>query len=291
MDVSIIIVNYNTSILISKLMKTIEEKTEGISYEVIVVDNNPTERFAIDLKDYLDKIIYLPLKENVGFGSANNEGLKVAKGRNIFFLNPDTLLKNNALKILSDYLDLNEDLGVCGGNLFNAENEPTHSYQMVFPSLIWELNLLLGKCMLYRTLFGKSFTFNYTDKVKEVAYITGADMMVKRSVLEEVGSFNPLFFMYYEETELSFRIHKAGYKICSIPQAEIFHLEGKSVENNLRKQKMMLASRKIYYKLTDGKKVLDDLICITTFYVRYLLCVLRKDSDGAQYWKTIKDLV
>ena len=111
MDVSIIIVNYNTSILISKLMKTIEEKTEGISYEVIVVDNNPTERFAIDLKDYLDKIIYLPLKENVGFGRANNEGLKVAKGRNIFFLNPDTLLKNNVLNsngiFVNDYISNN----------------------------------------------------------------------------------------------------------------------------------------------------------------------------------------
>jgi GT2 family glycosyltransferase len=84
-DVSIIIVNYNTSALIKNLLDSLYEKTEGISYEVIIVDNKPTEQFAIDLKDYLDRIIYLPLKENVGFGRANNEGLKIAKGRNIFF--------------------------------------------------------------------------------------------------------------------------------------------------------------------------------------------------------------
>ena len=99
MDVSLIIINYNTSLLIKDLLKSIYEKTEDITYEIIVVDNNPTEQFSIYLKDYLDKIIYLPLKENVGFGRANNEGLKVAKGRNIFFLNPDTLLVNNAIKI------------------------------------------------------------------------------------------------------------------------------------------------------------------------------------------------
>lgn len=290
-DVSIIIVNYNTSALIKNLLDSLYEKTEGISYEVIVVDNKPTEQFTIDLKDYLDKIIYLPLKENLGFGRANNEGLKVAKGKNIFFLNPDTLLLNNAIKLLSDYLDNHEEVGVCGGNLFDAELNPTHSYQMTFPSLAWELNLLLGKSIWFRLLYGRSFTFNYSQKHKEVAYITGADMMVKRHVLECVGAFNPAFFMYYEETELSYRIHKAGYKIINMPEVKILHLEGKSIQTNFAKQQMLLSSRKTYYKLTIGKKYIHDVLCKFTFWIRLVAATLRGSQEEITYWKNSIKLV
>ena len=291
MDVSIIIVNYNTSVLIKNLLKTIEEKTEGVSYEVIVVDNNPTEQFAIDLKDYLEKIIYIPLKENVGFGRANNEGLRVATGRNIFFLNPDTLLLNNSIKLLSDFLDAHAEVGVCGGNLFDAELNPTHSYQMTLPSLSWVLNLFLGRYAWFRLLYGKSFTFNYSNKNKEVAYITGADMMVKRMVLEQVGPFNPDFFMYYEETELSYRVHKEGYKIINLPEVKIMHLEGKSIQTNFAKQQMLLTSRKTYYKLTTGKKLMDDILCKFTFWTRAMISRLRGKKEEVIYWKNSIKLV
>lgn len=285
MDVSIIIVNYNTSALIKNLLDSLYDKTEGINFEVIVVDNNPTEQFAVDLEYYIDKIIYIPLNENVGFGRANNEGLKVAKGRNIFFLNPDTLLLNNAIKILSDYLDSHDKVGVCGGNLYDASMNPTHSYQMTLPSVTWELNLFFGKGMWYKLVYGKSYTHNYTQKPKEVAYITGADMMVRRQVLDGVGSFNPAFFMYYEETELSYRIQKNGYKIMSVPAARIMHLEGKSIHANMSKQQMLLASRKTYYALTVGKKWLDDAICKFTFWTRSMICVLIGKQDEKNYWK------
>lgn len=290
-DVSVIIVNYNTSALIKDLLNSLYTKTEGISYEVIVVDNNPTEQFTIDLKDYLDKIIYIPLEENVGFGRANNEGVKVAKGRNIFFLNPDTLLVNNAIKILSNYLDANKEVGVCGGNLYDANGAPTHSYQMTFPSITWELNLFFGKCWWYRLVYGKSYTFNYTSKNREVAYITGADMMVKRHVLEEVGAFNPAFFMYYEETELSYRIHKNGYKIVNIPEVKITHLEGKSISTNFSKQQMLLTSRKTYYTLTVGKKIIDDAICKFTFWTRLVVSTLKGRKEEVTYWKNSIKLV
>jgi GT2 family glycosyltransferase len=291
MDVSIIIVNYNTSALIKNLLDSLYDKTEGVNFEVIVVDNNPTEQFAVDLEYYIDKIIYIPLNENVGFGRANNEGLKVAKGRNIFFLNPDTLLLNNAIKILSDYLDSHDKVGVCGGNLYDASMNPTHSYQMTLPSVTWELNLFFGKGMWYKLVYGKNYTHNYTQKPKEVAYITGADMMVKRQVLDSVGGFNPAFFMYYEETELSYRIQKNGYKIMSVPDAKIMHLEGKSIQTNLSKQQMLLASRKTYYRLTVGKRRIDDAICKYTFWTRAMMCAIKGKQDEKIYWKNSIKLI
>ena len=101
MDVSIIIVNYKTLSLIVNCIRSIIEKTDGISYEIIVVDNNSNDDFSKCLKDKFGNLVKcVPLQENIGFGRANNEGLKIATGRNIFYLNPDTLLINNAIKIL-----------------------------------------------------------------------------------------------------------------------------------------------------------------------------------------------
>jgi GT2 family glycosyltransferase len=284
MDVSIIIVNYNTSVLIKKLLETIEDKTEGISYEVIVVDNNPTEQFAVDLKDYLDRIIYLPLKENVGFGRANNEGLKIAKGRNIFFLNPDTLLVNNAIKILSDYLDENENVGVCGGNLYDLDLNPNHSCMPKLPGLFSEINLMLGNS-LYKLLYG-SYDFNNTDNPKKVGYITGADMMVKRNILDKIGGFNPIFFMYYEETELSFRIKKEGYDIISVPSAKIIHLESKSFTSSVKKQKLVLQSRKKYLKIIYPlyKRIITDFVYIVSCIVALVVFTIKGDKQRKEIW-------
>ena len=121
MDVSVIIVNYKTVPLILDCLESLRAKTKGITYEVIVVDNNSGDDFQERILERFPEVQCLPLPENVGFGRANNEGLKIAKGRNIFFLNPDTLLLNNAIKILSDYLDGHPQVGACGGNLYDAE--------------------------------------------------------------------------------------------------------------------------------------------------------------------------
>lgn len=258
MDVSIIIINYKTLSLIVNCIRSIIEKTDGISYEIIVVDNNSNDDFSKCLKDkFGDLVKCVPLQENIGFGRANNEGVGIATGRNIFFLNPDTLLINNAVKILSDYLDANPNVGCCGGNLYNGEMQPIHSYSMLLPSIKWELNLLSGGA-LEKIMWGKNAQFNHTKDFKKVGYICGADMMVKHSVLNEVGAFSKYFFMYYEDTELSYRIHKAGYDIVSVPTAKIQHLVGKSMGGktfNPRRILYIENSSSIFYILhTKGLK-------------------------------------
>ena len=261
MDVSIIIVNYNTIRLTLDAINSIREKITGIKYEVIVVDNNSSDDSENILKNlYKDEVVYVALSENVGFGRANNEGVKIAKGRNILFLNPDTILLNNAVKELCDFLDKNRDVGACGGNLYDELLLPTISYEMNFPSIFYECNLITGK-MLEKMRYGKNRIHNLSGEPISVAYISGADLMVKRTVLDKVGGFNPLFFMYYEETELCWRISKEGYKIKSIPSARIQHLEGKSFsEEKINKVRldMMYSGRNIFYNL-----------CYTNIYKKY----------------------
>ena len=248
MDVSIIIVNYNTWELTSQCIDSIYRITEAVSFEVILVDNasvdGSRERFQNDTR-----IIYIYSEENLGFGRANNMGLSVAKGRNILFLNPDTLLLNNAVKILSSVLDSNTEVGVCGGNLYDAQMIPALSFKRIFPGIAEECNSLLFH-VPEKLFYGRSWYHNYTSEPMDVAYVSGADLMVRKSVLDEVGAFSPEFFMYYEETDLCFRIAAAGYRIRSVPQACIQHLEGGSFQNtvNIRRLTFSENGRDVFYK-------------------------------------------
>ena len=222
MDVSIIIVSYNTRELVRACLHSLYKNTSSLVFEVIVVDNNSQDRISEMLNEEFKEVKFLALPNNIGFGRANNEGIKIANGRYIFLLNPDTLLLNNAIKILSEFLEIRRDVAVCGGNLYTGDLSPTHSYMMYLPSLKGELNeMLFGH--LYRKKYGVSLEFNHGDCPLEVGYITGADMMIRRDVLDEVGLFDADFFMYFEETELTWRIKKRGYKVMNVPSAKIIH--------------------------------------------------------------------
>lgn len=251
MDVSIIIVNYKTVPLIINCVHSILEYVRDIEYEVIVVDNHSEDGFQERLRaEFGDGVVCLPLSENIGFGRANNEGFKIAKGRNLFCLNPDTLLLNNAVKILSDYLDGHPGVGACGGNLFDESMRPMHSFSRTFPSFWSELDGLFFN-VIGRLAYSDSTMFNHTGTVLDVAYITGADLMMKREVLDITGGFSPDFFMYFEETDLCRRIKNHRLSIVSVPEAKIQHLEGKSFSEqkiNVRRMEVFEKGRLIYYR-------------------------------------------
>lgn len=252
MDVSIIIVNYNTSKLILDCVKSIKEKTDSISYEIIVVDNNSPHDDGLILLAENPDVIFIKALENLGFGRANNLGTKHASGEYFFFLNPDTMLINNAIYEMVNFLKTNSGVGACGGNLFDAEGRPTHSYSRLFPSIIKEIDYALRRG-ISKMIFGHNHEFNHTGKALEVAFVTGADLMIPRSVWNSVGGFSDDFFMYFEETELEYRINKAGFRVYSIPTAKIVHLEGKSFTLNVEREKRILRGRFVYFHKVYGK--------------------------------------
>lgn len=270
-DVSIIIVNYNTKELTKQCIASIIQKTGEICYEIIVVDNASTD----GSKEYfqnLENIVFLPQKNNLGFGKANNKGLKVATGKYVFFLNSDTYLRNNALKLFYDFMEgYDKKVGCIGCLLKDVNLDRTHSYAD-FPS---KRELLLGRLLnpIYN-LFGKKYHILDQGKAIKsnhfnVDYVTGADLFVRKEVLDKFGGFDPDFFMYYEETELQKRLTKHGYPSMIIVGPEIVHLEGASVNKqkgvrNYRKMMMVQKSQFIYFKKVSN----------TFYYVLYRLSFL-----------------
>jgi GT2 family glycosyltransferase len=218
------------------------------------------------VKEAFPKVILIESQKNLGFGQANNLGFKRAKGRNIFLLNPDTILLNNAVKILSDYLDNNLQVGVCGGNLYNEKGEPMHSMGRYMPSIFLELNNLF-RSRLFKIMHKKNLYFNHTNNPLKVAYVIGADMMLRAPILNTVGGFDPDFFMYLEEIELTYRIKKSGFSIYSVPDAKIIHLEGQSFSDNLERKKLLSNSSDLYYKKTHNW-FSRKIICIIKFLTK-----------------------
>ena len=294
MDVSIIIVNYNTFSHTKAAIESVFEKTEGITYEIILIDNNSPDGSGQELKYFFnEKIVYLQNHENVGFGRANNEAAKIAKGRNLFLLNSDTILVNNAVKILSDYLDSNPRVGCCGGNLLDTDKKPVHSFSRYFvPSVFEEINQLFFK-LPEKLLYGKNTIYNNTNKPLKVAYITGADLMIRKNIFDTLNGFAPDFFMYHEESELEYRVKNSNYLIISVPFAQIIHLEGKSFSNNFDKLKKYYFSRGIYLRKMHSQVIIyiiNFLFRCRTITRLFLFTILR-NKEKIVLWSEINRLL
>lgn len=274
MNVSVIIVNYNTAALLLQCIDSIVEHTHGVSYEIIVVDNG-SDKENIHILRNDNRISLLEMNKNLGFGQANNAGALKAKGEHLFLLNPDTLLVNDAISILYQHLTTHPHSGICGGNLFTKDMEPTHSYHVMLPSILSEMDFACGQ--LYRHLrYGRDAQFNHTGKTREVAMITGADMMVRREAWEKVDGFDTAFFMYCEDADLCLRIKNEGYGIVSVPEASIIHLEGKSFAESKTYCQRILDGRFTYFRkhYSPIYNRASDLLNITSLLCAITVCAL-----------------
>lgn len=240
-DVSVIFVNYKTKDLTISAINSVIEKTQNINFEIFVVDNNSQDGSIEEIEKQFPDINVIKNKSNIGFGAANNLAIKQAKGKYILCLNTDTVLMNNALRIMFDYMEENPNTGVCGGNLYNENLKPSMSYAN-FPNF-WN-------CLAFSWLIKRIFPIlrNHTEtkKIKEVDFITGADIFLRKSVLDAIGYFDENFFMFAEEADLCKRIKNTGYKRVIVPEAKIIHLEGKSSANFWGNIKLRVKSRYLY---------------------------------------------
>jgi len=284
MDVSIIIVNFNTKALLKQCIESVFEKTQDIEFEVIVVDNASSDGSQQMVKEVFPEITLIESPENLGFGRANNLGSTKAKGRYLFFLNSDTILINNAIRILSDFLDKKTNTGICGGNLFDENEQGIYSYTMLLPSILSELNAF-SNGYIEKILYKKDLCFNTTNSPKEVGYITGADLMIRTDLFNMLNGFDSDFFLYFEETELTYRVKKLKYKVFNVPQAKIIHLFGKSSSDSEGKIKLSLRSRRLYYKKTYNLFLyyIADGIFLFTILSRLLFFIRNKQKY--EYWK------
>lgn len=291
-NVSIIIVNYNTLHVLLPCIDRIVEQTKDISYEIIVVDNGSTDR-SIEVLSNDKRLTLVSTRENLGFGKANNKGLEYAHGKYIFFLNSDTLLKNNAIKMLYDFAEQYQgQLGAVGCILEDRQGNRIHSYGH-FPKMSDDFRILLWTPIQKGLHLYKAPVITYPDDWMKVDYVTGADLFVGRQVLDECGTFHPAFFMYFEESEMEHRFMSHGFDNILLNAPRIVHLEGeggkdgnasKFLRDTLRQQK----SEYIYFKLTEPRwkyylyRIIHPILRQTVW--------LNPNISWADKWKCVKQL-
>lgn len=231
-NVSVVIVNYNTRELLRDCIKSIYERTQGVSFEVIVSDNGSVDGSLEMLKTEFSQVVLVENNANLGFGTANNRGLDVAKGECIFYLNSDTLLLNNAVKLFYDAWKAcaRGSIGAMGCTLVDADGKLTESYG-TFPKA---KDLL--KAMVHHTLafyvknMMKLFRMDisklrpvpvYQKWIGDVDYVTGADLFMAN---DENARFDEKFFLYFEETDMQWHLAQKGLRRVIVEGPQIQHL-------------------------------------------------------------------
>jgi hypothetical protein len=221
-DLSIIIVAYNGEALLHATLTSIERYVHGISYEVIVVDNSP----APGLTRFDDMVAHAHLlrnPQNTGFAAANNLGLRVSQGRYVALLNPDTLLRDDALSRLVRWLDDHPRVGAVGPQLLQPDGQPQpYSYGSA-PTPQYVLRRMWAR-LRGRYLHGWTGT-----QPQQVDWVAGTCMIVRRSAFEAVGGLDERFFLYFEDVDWGWRLRRAGWSVVFLPDVAIIHIGGGSV--------------------------------------------------------------
>jgi len=288
-DVSVIIVNFNTKELVRECIDSIwkNEAQSGLSLEIIVVDNGSNDGSKEMLvEDH--RITLITATENLGFGKANNLGVENAKGKFVLLLNSDTIVRNRAIKLFYDFFNENFDrlkIGVLGCVLSDIDGRELKS-DIKFVSVRREMKSVVLK--VRKKLFNIMDTrYCYSDRLCfSVEGVLGADMFLLRSLFNEVGGFDPDFFLYGEEVELQNRIKKRGLNQYLIRSPKIVHLEGASGNKKNGRMSEATIYHQIRGKLLNVYKhssVFNFILFSMFIFVTYAPYVILNNRFSGQY--------
>lgn len=238
MDVSVIIVTFNTLELTRNCVDSVIEHTKSNSYEIILVDNSSTDGSKEFFQNYRG-VKYIYNSQNLGFGKANNIGAKEAKGRYLFFLNSDTVLLNDAIFYFILKSDRIGEYGCLGCKLVDPQGAFADSggdFPHPKREVMYALHLIKKK---------NNPVLEFRDGKAIIDYVIGADIFLRKSLFEIIGGFDDNFFMYYEETDLQKRVSSLYYTNYIIEGPQIVHYEGRS-QNRVSLSKSMMTERSMF---------------------------------------------
>jgi GT2 family glycosyltransferase len=235
MKLSVIIVNYNVRHFLEQCLHSVRKASKDLAVEIFVVDNNSVDNSLEMVRQKFPEVIIIANKENVGFSRANNQALRIAKGEYCLLLNPDTVVEEDTFKKVIDFMDTHPDAGGLGVYMIDGKGNflPESKRGLPTPSVAFYKIFGLSALFPKSKIFGK-YHLGYLDKDKihEVEILSGAFMLSRKKVLDEIGLLDEDFFMYGEDIDLSYRIIKAGYKNYYYPETHIIHYKGESTKKS-----------------------------------------------------------
>lgn len=233
MHLSVIIVNYNVKYFLEQAIKSVLTAAKDLNVEIIVVDNCSTDGSVEMIQTRFPEVVLIANQNNPGFSIANNQGLAIARGQYILFLNPDTVVSESTIHSCLSYMEKNPAVGALGVKMVDGAGQFLPESKRGLPTP----KVAISKALGLHKLFPQSPAFNWyymghipENKVGEIEILCGAFMWIRKSVLDVIGGFDEQFFMYGEDIDLSYRIIKEGYKIVYFPETTIIHYKGESTK-------------------------------------------------------------
>lgn len=281
---SISIINYNTKKLLYNCLESVYVQCKDINLEVIVVDNNSTDGSQEMVQKQFPQVKLISNAINTGFGRANNQAIRESKGKYILLLNSDTVIINDIIHKMIDFMKANLQTGVVGCKLLKADMTVQPMTNLSFSIWVELIRFLkvkkiifiipgLAKCFAkYFSKFAgkhaRSYFSSYLlqDKVQKVDYVSGACLLTRKDVIMDVGLFDEKFFLYYEDADLCLRIKQKGWEIILLPETGIVHYIGKSTDNDFCKA---FDSRNLsmYYYYTKHHSFMEVLLLKTLILI------------------------
>jgi len=236
MKLSVIIVNYNSQEVLQKCLSSLQKywKSAPFQWEVIVVNNDSQPLF---LPDFSFSCSIIDICQNVGFAAANNSGAMRARGELLFFLNPDTLITDTSFFEMISYLAKNSSVGVIAPCLILPKNRQPQP---------WTCG---SKTSLRRILFKNTFLKPWKKhSLVKVDWVSGAALLTKKRLFNQVGGFDENFFMYFEDQDLCLRIKQLGFEVIFFPFAKVIHLNGQSWKNAAQQKQYFYRSQDYFFQ-------------------------------------------
>jgi len=233
LKLSVIIVNYNVSAFLEQALASAVKAMRGIEGEIYVVDNHSVDNSVAMVRERFPQMKLIENQDNVGFAKANNQAIRISTGEYVLLLNPDTLVEEDTFEKCIRFMDETPDCGGLGVKMVDGQGRflPESKRGIPYPSASFYKLFGLSKLFPKSKKFGAYYaTYIGEDETHEVEVLAGAFMMMRRSVLDEVGLLDEDYFMYGEDIDLSYRILKGGYKNYYFPQTRIIHYKGESTK-------------------------------------------------------------
>ena len=272
MDISFIIVNWNTKDLLIECLASIYQTVNEIAFEIWVVDNGSSDGSVGAIKEKYPGIRIIENRTNLGFAAANNLALERMGGHYALLLNTDTVLTEGAVGELHNFMQGNPEAAIACGQLLNPDGSKQNSIAN-FPSL---LSLVSNETLL-RLLLPRRFPSKrrvYKTPI-EIDSCIGACMLIRKKAIDQTGFLDDRYFFFLEETDWAYRMKKAGWKIYFVPAARIFHAQGKSVGIRADARIMFYRSRYAFFKKWHpGSYPLVCLVIFSRLLINTLLSLL-----------------
>ena len=235
MKLSVVIVNYNVKYFLEQCLHSVQNACRGLDAEVFVVDNDSVDGSVKMVKEKFPEVLLIENKDNKGFSAANNQAIRKSSGEYVLLLNPDTIVEDDTLRKVVDFMDEHPDAGGLGVKMLDGKGKflPESKRGLPLPSVaffkVFGLSSLFPRSRLFST-----YHLGYLDKDKThiVDVLAGAFMLLRKTVLDKTGLLDEAFFMYGEDIDLSYRITEAGYKNYYYPGTRIIHYKGESTKKS-----------------------------------------------------------